>query len=58
MKAHLGYLPQAFGLYEELTVWQFLDYMTAPQGHPGQTQRHAGGFAGHPSDSAEKDAHS
>lgn len=32
MKAHLGYLPQAFGLYEELTVWQFLDYMTALKG--------------------------
>ena len=26
-KAKLGYLPQTFGLYEELTVWQFLDYI-------------------------------
>jgi ABC-type multidrug transport system ATPase subunit len=25
----LGYLPQRFGLYDELTVTQFLDYMTA-----------------------------
>lgn len=25
----LGYLPQEYGLYEELTVWQFLDYMAA-----------------------------
>lgn len=28
-KARLGYLPQSFGLYEELTVFQFLDYMAA-----------------------------
>ncbi|MCW7999998.1 ABC transporter ATP-binding protein, partial [Clostridium sp. cpc1] len=24
LKASLGYLPQSFGLYDELTVWQFL----------------------------------
>ena len=29
LKSQLGYLPQSFGLYEELTVWQFLDYMAA-----------------------------
>ena len=29
LKAGLGYLPQHFGLYDELTVWQFLDYMAA-----------------------------
>jgi ABC-type multidrug transport system ATPase subunit len=29
LKAALGYLPQKFGLYDELTVWQFLDYMSA-----------------------------
>ncbi len=28
-KRRLGYLPQTFGLLEELTVWQFLDYMAA-----------------------------
>lgn len=28
-KARLGYLPQSFGLYEELSVFQFLDYMAA-----------------------------
>ena len=28
-KRKLGYLPQTFGLFEELTVWQFLDYMAA-----------------------------
>ncbi len=28
-KARLGYLPQSFGLFDELTVWQFLDYMAA-----------------------------
>lgn len=32
MKASLGYLPQQFGLYNELTVWQFLDYMAALKG--------------------------
>lgn len=29
LKSALGYLPQRFGLYEELTVEQFLDYMAA-----------------------------
>ena len=29
LKQHLGYLPQRFGLYDELTVEQFLDYMAA-----------------------------
>lgn len=29
LKAQLGYLPQDFGLYDELTVEQFLDYMAA-----------------------------
>lgn len=32
LKANLGYLPQSFGLYDELTVWQFLDYMAALKG--------------------------
>lgn len=32
LKAKLGYLPQSFGLYDELTVWQFLDYMAALRG--------------------------
>lgn len=29
LRKTLGYLPQEYGLYEELTVWQFLDYMAA-----------------------------
>lgn len=29
LKASLGYLPQEFGLFEDLTVSQFLDYMAA-----------------------------
>ena len=29
LKKKLGYLPQEYGLYEELTVYQFLDYMAA-----------------------------
>lgn len=29
LKKKLGYLPQSFGLYDELTVYQFLDYMAA-----------------------------
>ena len=32
LKDRLGYLPQTFGLYDELTVWQFLDYMAALKG--------------------------
>ncbi|MBU5484457.1 ABC transporter ATP-binding protein [Clostridium sp. MSJ-11] len=32
LKASLGYLPQSFGLYDELTVWEFLDYMAALKG--------------------------
>ena len=32
LKARLGYLPQDFGLYGELTVTQFLDYMGALKG--------------------------
>jgi len=32
LKAQLGYLPQEFGLYDELTVWQFVDYMAALKG--------------------------
>lgn len=32
LKSVLGYLPQSFGLYDELTVWQFLDYMAALKG--------------------------
>lgn len=32
LKRRLGYLPQDFGLYDELTVEQFLDYMTCLKG--------------------------
>ncbi|MDO5558998.1 MAG: ATP-binding cassette domain-containing protein [Oscillospiraceae bacterium] len=32
LKSQLGYLPQSFGLYDELTVWQFLDYISALKG--------------------------
>lgn len=32
LKAQLGYLPQDFGLFNELTVMQFLDYMAALKG--------------------------
>ena len=32
LRANLGCLPQSFGLYDELTVWQFLDYMAALKG--------------------------
>ena len=34
LKTRLGYLPQSFGLYDELTVWQFLDYMAALKNIP------------------------
>ena len=32
LKARLGYLPQDFGLFDELTVTQFLDYMATLKG--------------------------
>ncbi|WP_440947707.1 ABC transporter ATP-binding protein [Methanosarcina sp. T3] len=32
LKNRLGYLPQEFGLYEELTVYQFLNYMALLKG--------------------------
>ena len=35
LKSQLGYLPQEFGLFEELTVTQFLDYMAALKGLRG-----------------------
>jgi ABC-type multidrug transport system ATPase subunit len=39
-KTHLGYLPQEFGLYEELTVYQFLEYMALLKGvHVGRKER-------------------
>jgi ABC-2 type transport system ATP-binding protein len=40
LKSRLGYLPQEFGLYEELTVHQFLDYMAVLKGlGPGKKER-------------------
>lgn len=38
LKSSLGYLPQSFGLYDELTVWQFLDYMSALKGIPNSKE--------------------
>ena len=35
LKARLGYLPQDFGLFDDLTVEQFLDYMAALKGLRG-----------------------
>ena len=32
LKSRLGYLPQSFGLFDELTAAQFLDYMAALKG--------------------------
>jgi len=32
LKESLGYLPQSFGLYDELILWQFLDYIAALKG--------------------------
>lgn len=32
LKERLGYLPQDFGLYDNLTVYEFLDYMAAVKG--------------------------
>lgn len=38
LKSQLGYLPQSFGLYDEFTVWQFLDYMAALKGIKGKSE--------------------
>lgn len=32
LKSQLGYLPQSYGLYDELSIWQMLDYMAALKG--------------------------
>ncbi len=37
-KRKLGYLPQTFGLFEELTVWQFLDYMASLKSIKGKDE--------------------
>lgn len=43
LKRSLGYAPQEFGLYEELTVYEFLDYIAAMKGlgkkAPGEVAR-------------------
>lgn len=38
LKAQLGYLPQSFGLFDELTVVEFLDYMAALKGIRGKDE--------------------
>ena len=43
LKARLGYLPQDFGLFDELTVTQFLDYMAALKGISGNVKKCAVG---------------
>ena len=48
-KARLGYLPQDFGLFDELTVEQFLDYMGALKGLRERPGEHSGGDRGCPS---------
>ncbi len=40
LKASLGYLPQEFGLFEDLTVAHFLDYMAALKGIERNAVRH------------------
>ena len=32
----VGYVPDTFGLYDELKVWQFLEYFARAQGVPGE----------------------
>lgn len=38
LKKQLGYLPQSFGLFNELTVYEFLDYMCALKEIKGNVQ--------------------
>ncbi|MDB0441349.1 ATP-binding cassette domain-containing protein [Clostridioides difficile] len=39
LKSKLGYLPQEFGLYDELTVYQFLEYMSVLKGLNKNTKK-------------------
>lgn len=39
MKERLGYLPQDFGLYDNLTVYEFLDYMAAIKDIKNEVQK-------------------
>ncbi|MCC0702572.1 ATP-binding cassette domain-containing protein [Clostridioides sp. ES-S-0049-02] len=39
LKSKLGYLPQEFGLYDELTVYQFLEYMSVLKGINKNTKK-------------------
>ena len=36
----LGYLPQQFGLYPNLTAWEFLDYLAMLRGLRDRSERH------------------
>lgn len=40
LRQRLGYLPQEYGLYEELTVYQFLDYMACLKGLGSKSKHH------------------
>ncbi len=39
LKSKLGYLPQEFGLYDELSVYQFLDYVAGLKGMGSETRK-------------------
>ncbi len=39
-KAVLGYLPQEFGVYPNLTAWEFLDYIASLKGIADRAARH------------------
>jgi ABC-type multidrug transport system ATPase subunit len=39
IRKHLGYLPQSFGLHDELTIYQFLDYMAALKNISGNVKK-------------------
>ncbi len=40
LRQKLGYLPQEYGLYEELTVYQFLDYMACLKNLGSKSKQH------------------
>jgi ABC-2 type transport system ATP-binding protein len=40
LKQRLGYLPQEYGLFEELTVSEYLDYLAAMKGLPAPAGEH------------------
>lgn len=40
LRAEIGYMPELFGLYDELTIEQYLDFFARVYGYAGRARRH------------------